>query len=118
MESKMTKASKEKAKFRQTSTWKKFRKVMHKAGGGVDYCTGKPLYKGWQLHHLDMALEHYKQLDQCNFRCLNRTTHEIIHFLFRYKNYKEILKNIEDILDKMTELNKGENNEESGKNSK
>ena len=103
----MTNASKEKAKFRQSSKWYNFRKLMRK-NNKVDYVTGYPLRKGWQLHHLDMSLEHYKLLDPINFTCLNRKTHDIVHFLFRYKNWRECLKHLEIVLSRMEELNNRE----------
>ena len=110
----MTNASKEKAKFRNTSRWKKFRKEMYKKADGKDFLTGKPLRKGWQLHHLDMSLDNYKVLSPERFVCLNRTTHEMVHFLFRYKNYKDILRQANSVLDEMTFYNKGDKKNATG----
>lgn len=97
-------ASKEKAKFRRSSTWKKFRQKM-KAKFKKDFITGRPLLKGFQVHHCDMSLENYKNLKEENFYCLNKTSHEIVHFLFRYKEWREILKRLKVILEKMEKLN-------------
>lgn len=72
----------------------------------VDAITGKPLYKGWNLHHCDMSDEHYEDLsNEENFECLNVSSHEFVHWLFRYKNWREILKNIETLLEKMEKIN-------------
>lgn len=54
-----------------------------------------------------MSAENYDQLTEENFIALNKQTHETIHALFRYyKNDKDILNRIKQVLDKMVELNK------------
>ena len=100
-----TTEAKEKAKFRRTAAWKKFRQKM-RCKNKVDFVTDKPLLKGFQVHHCDMSLENYKNLKEENFYCLNKTTHEIIHFLFRYKNWRELLDRIRIVLEKMEKLNR------------
>ena len=101
----MSKAQNRKSKFRSTSPWKKFRTYM-KQKYRVDAITGKPLYKGWNLHHCDLNEAHYEDIsDESHFCCLNKTSHDVIHFLFRYKNWREVLKNIESLLEKMEKLN-------------
>ena len=100
----MTKEAKHKQKFRSSAKWKKFRAYMKKKYK-VDAITGKPLRAGWQLHHLDMSDDHYEDLNEENFICLNRNTHKIIHEIFRY-DYDTYLHNIKTYLDKMKELNK------------
>ena len=108
---KETAESKEKAKFRRTATWKKFRQRM-RSKNKVDFVTQKPLLKGFQVHHCDMRLENYKELKEENFYCLNKTTHEMIHFLFRYTNWRELLERIKIVLEKMESLNKQEQSKE------
>ena len=49
-----------------------------------DAITGKPLRKGCNLHHLDMSIENYQDLDENKFIPLNKTTHEMLHQVFRY----------------------------------
>lgn len=100
----MTKEQKHKSKFRQTSKWKNWRKYL-KGKRKVDAVTGKPLLKGWNLHHCDMNDAHYENLVEDNFECLNKASHEMIHWLFRYKNWRELLTNIYRILEKMEKLN-------------
>lgn len=102
-----TAESKEKVKFRRTATWKKFRQRM-RTKNKVDFVTQKPLLKGFQVHHCDMSIENYKNLKEDHFYCLNKTTHEMIHFLFRYKNWRELLERIKVVLEKMESLNKQE----------
>ena len=102
----MSKTQNKKSKFRSTNTWKSFRKSM-KIKRKNDVITGRPLLKGWNLHHCDLNEEHYEDIsNDYNFECLNKTTHEVIHWLFRYKNWREILKNIETLLEKMEKLNR------------
>ena len=102
----MSKIQNKKSKFRSTSTWKSFRKLM-KDKRKNDEVTGRPLLKGWNLHHCDLNEAHYEDIsNEDNFKCLNKTTHEVIHWLFRYKNWREILKNIEILLEKMEKLNR------------
>ena len=101
------KAKDVKAKFRQSKEWRVFRKKIFDKQGGKDIITGKKLYKGYNVHHLDMAAENYDQLIEENFIAVNKQTHEAIHTLFRYyKNDKDILNRIKQVLDKMVELNK------------
>lgn len=72
---------------------------MKKISGSVDAITGKPLYAGWNLHHLDE--KHYDDLKPEKFRCLNRESHKIVHWLARYTNYAEIATNLVDIVREM-----------------
>lgn len=73
----------------------------------IDVVTGRPLLKGWNLHHCDLNEAHYEDIsNEDNFECLNQTTHKFVHWLFRYKNWREILKNIETLLEKMEKLNR------------
>ena len=100
------KAKDVKAKFRQTKEWKEFRKRIFEKQGRKDIITGKKLYKGYNLHHCDMSAENYDKLIEENFIAVNKQTHETIHTLFRYyRDDKDILNRIKQVLDKMTELN-------------
>jgi hypothetical protein len=83
---------KEKTKFRASSKWKKFRVFMKKLFEGKDAITGKPLYKGWNLHHLDE--KNYSDLKPEKFIPLNKKSHEMLHFLERYDNYEEVAANL------------------------
>ena len=101
------KAKDVKAKFRQSKEWKEFRKRMFEKQGGKDIITGKKLCKGYNVHHYDMSAENYDKLIEENFIAVNKQTHDALHFLFRYyKNDKDILNRIKQVLDKMVELNK------------
>lgn len=100
-----TPEAKEKAKFRQSSAWLKFRAYLKKKRK-IDEITEKPLYKGFQVHHLDMSIENYRKLNEENFRTYNRTTHEFIHWLYKYPNWKKVIDNIVRDLTEMDRLNK------------
>ena len=101
------KAKDVKAKFRQSKEWKEFRKRMFEKQCGKDIITGKKLCKGYNVHHYDMSAENYDKLIEENFIAVNKQTHDALHFLFRYyKNDKDILNRIKQVLDKMVELNK------------
>ena len=101
------KNSDKKSKFRQSKEWKEFRKRIFDKQDGKDIITGKKLYKGYNVHHCDMSAENYGKLIEENFIAVNKNTHETLHFLFRYyKNDKDVLDRIKQVLDKMVELNK------------
>ena len=101
------KASDKKAKLRATKEWKAFRLKIAEKQDKKDFITGKPLRKGYNVHHLDMSAENYDKLIDENFIALNKQTHDALHFLFRYyQNDKDILEKFKKVLDKMVELNK------------
>ena len=101
------KAKDVKAKFRQSKEWKEFRKRIFNKQDGKDIITGKKLYKGYNVHHLDMSAENYDQLIEENFIAVNKQTHETIHALFRYyQKDPTVLDRLKTVLDIMKELNK------------
>ena len=100
----LTKERKEKAKFRQTAVWKNFRNMLKKQRK-VDFLTGKPLRAGFQVHHCDLNPEHYKNLDPDAFYTLSRYSHQYIHWLFRYQDWRDILARTAIVLRKMEEMN-------------
>jgi hypothetical protein len=102
----MNETQKAKKKFRQTAEWKNFRKLMFSKSGKVDRITQKPLHKGWQLHHLLLDETKYSELNEENFICLNRQTHETIHWIFRYYvKDPAIIDRLREIMQKMKEIN-------------
>lgn len=101
----MNETQKNKRNFRASSKWKDFRKKI-KEKQKVDFITGKPLYAGFNLHHLDLDEKHYEDIsNEDNFVCLNRKSHDLVHFLFRYKEWRKLLKNIETLLERMEKIN-------------
>lgn len=99
-------AQKDKAKFRSTAKWKKFRKSL-KDSRKRDEVTLKPLYKGFSVHHLDLDEGHYTDLtDPSHFACLNKKTHDFIHWAYQhYTKDPSFLERVEVMLDRMAEIN-------------
>lgn len=97
--------SKEKANFRNTALWKTFREHMASKYNNRDAITGEKLRKGWQLHHLDLDAEHYKDLIEDHFIPLNVGTHELIHRLFLFCKKEAQVEKMKSALQKMYELN-------------
>ena len=101
------KAKDVKAKFRQSKEWKEFRKIIFDKQDGKDIITGKKLYRGYNVHHLDMSAENYDKLIEENFIAVNKQTHEALHFLFRYyQKDTTVLDRLKTVLEKMNEVNK------------
>lgn len=97
-----------KEEFRRTKQWKDFRKKL-KHEQKIDPITGQRLVKRFNLHHCDEKPEHYENLIDENFVCLNPQTHEIVHWLWgdanRRKNWKDLLDKLTKLLQRMDELN-------------
>lgn len=94
----------ERSKFRKSEAWKKLR-AKCRLHTSVDFITKKPLEKTWNLHHLDLNVQRYDQIDSLErFMPLNKKTHEIIHELFKwYSKDHKVLDRIKSTLDKMEE---------------
>lgn len=91
-----------KSKVRQTKEWRQLRIDIEDAYDGLDPITGKKLLKGFNVHHLDMRTEHYDDLNIEKFRPLNKSTHDAIHWLYRYyEKDPTILDRIREMLDLM-----------------
>lgn len=92
--------------LRRSRRWKEHRKRIASIQGGRDIITGKPLRKGCQCHHLNLDKEHYTDLNDGDFICINRSTHEMIHWLWRYwKTDHGIISRLEDVMEKMDIIN-------------
>lgn len=106
MTQKEKKKMNKKDKFRQSKAWKDWRKTCYNYYKGKDYVTGKPLYKGYNLHHLDNKLENYSNLDdEERFLPLNSKTHAFIEWLWTYwKKDHGIIDRIIFVLEKMKDF--------------
>lgn len=98
----------EKKKFRATKEWQKFRKYMKSYDHNRDYITGKPLRAGYNLHHLNLDENAYCDIsDPEHFISLNKKTHDCLHYFWTYYHSdKRVLDRLEEILEKMEELNR------------
>lgn len=84
----------------------KFRKMI-KAAQVVDPITGSRLSPTCNLHHKDLNPDHYTDIsNKDNFVCLNKTSHDVVHFLWQSHNgWKVALDSLRDILEDMERLN-------------
>lgn len=95
-----------KTKFRRSSKWMKFRKLM-KAEQGSDPITGSKLTPTCNVHHKDLNFEHYEDIsDKTHFVCLNKTSHDVVHFLWQSHNgWRKAVLGLVSILKDMEKLN-------------
>lgn len=98
-----------KTKFRRTAKWKAFREKKRKEQK-VDYITGKPLSKTFNLHHCDLRSENYENItNEDNFICLNSTSHDTVHFFFgdekTKKDWRKMVLRLIEILKRMEKIN-------------
>lgn len=94
----------QRSEFRKSRKWKAFK---HECRLLVtkDYITKEPLVKDWNLHHLDLNVGRYDQLDPARFMPLNPKTHELIHDLFKlYKKDRHVIERIAETLEKMWQM--------------
>lgn len=102
----MTTTAKNKAKFRRTKIWQAFRKKLKYFYKSLDALTLKPLRSGWAAHHLSMKEEDYCNLGTDRLVPVNKMSHRLIHYCYTYyKDDPEFLGRLEQILQKMKELN-------------
>lgn len=102
----MTEAQKHKSQVRRSKHWQCFRRKL-KSIRRCDEITLMPLRAGWNLHHMDMSDGNYDDLsDEDKFRCYNRLTHKLIHWLFPYYcKDRTIIDRIKNDLEVMRQLN-------------
>ena len=95
---------KERATFRKSDEWHAL-KAKCRLHTSTDFVTKAPLSRTWNLHHLDLRVQHYDRLDDINrFMPLNKKTHEMIHELYKlYSKDHKVLDRIKLVLDKMEE---------------
>ncbi len=104
----MSEKSEFKRKFRATKTWKVFRLFM-KNKYRVDYITQKPLSKMFNLHHCDLHVENYTNLDEAHFKCLGNSMHDVVHTMYRYyRKDRKCIDRLKEVLDLMVELSEDE----------
>lgn len=97
-----------KKKVRDTPEWKQLRIDIASEHDNLDAITNRKLLKGWNCHHCDMSVDNYDKLDDhSHFVPLNKSSHELVHTLFRYyRKDKGVLDRLKAILDLMDKLNK------------
>lgn len=94
-----------KSKLRTTKEWRQFR-IDIEDYYEIDQLTHKKLLKGWNNHHMDMRVENYDKLIIERFRPFNKSSHDLIHVLYRYyEKDPDILTRLKNILDDMVRMN-------------
>ena len=97
---------KEYSDFLKTKVWKEFRLKIAERDNKKDFLTGSRLLKGFNCHHFDMNKDNYKNLNEEHFISLNKQSHEVLHFLYRYyQKDPDILLRLKILLDKMNDIN-------------
>ena len=90
--------------FRKSAAWKEF-KHRCRLHTSKDFITKQPLDRTWNLHHLDLNVQHYDDISEMDkFLPLNESTHKLIHELYKlYKKDPKVLDRINAVLEKMKE---------------
>ena len=103
----VSESQKMKRRVRQSKAWRTLRNNKNVEQGGLDPISKKKLTKTCNCHHLDLREENYTKIDnKDNFVLLNKMTHDAVHFFYKYyKDDREILNRLKDILDKMLKIN-------------
>lgn len=101
----------DKKKVRNTKEWREFRELI-RTNQKKDPITLSRLTKSFHLHHCDLDENNYDKYNEDNMLGLNSRSHDVVHFLFNIKDkngnrdYKNAIKRLTAVLDKMHELNK------------
>lgn len=92
--------------FRSSKEWKDHRKHIADMQDSRDVVTDKRLLKGYQCHHMNLDKDHYTDLNDEDFICVNKNTHRFIHWLWTYyKKDPDIIKRIEGVMNTMSLIN-------------
>ena len=113
----MNDKQKSKRNFRQSKTWKEFKKKMWEACGKVDGITLSKLRKGANLHHRNLNEKEYENLREDWFLPCNNLTHKVIHWLWTYyKKDPAIIDRLKAEMERMKKINaeiQGETSEQA-----
>lgn len=110
----MNDKQKSKRNFRQSKTWKDFKKKMWEACGKVDGITLHKLRKGANLHHRNLDEKEYENLREDWFLPCNNLTHKVIHWLWTYyKKDERIIDRLKEEMERMKAINQGGGNEQT-----
>lgn len=94
------------AELRRSREWREHRRRIAALQGNMDIVTGRPLRKGYQCHHLNLDKSQYDVLSDEDFICINRSTHEMIHWLWRYwRTDPAVIARLGDVMSKMDIIN-------------
>lgn len=97
----------EKRKFRSSKRWKEWRNYISNKFDHRDVISGKPLRKGYSVHHLCTLPGEYQNLVEDRFIPLNKQMHETIHVCYNYaKSDSGFMERLLYWVNRMIELNK------------
>lgn len=93
--------------FRGSVAWKALKGQVAHLQDNKCFVSGRPLTNRANLHHLDLDLDHYEQIDDIShFVYLSADIHDAVHTLFKCPvGWKKALDNLADVLQRMDELN-------------
>lgn len=93
--------------FRGSPAWKALKARVAQAQGNKCFVSGRPLKSRANLHHLDLDLSHYEQVDDVSrFVYLSADIHDAVHTLYKCPvGWKKALENLANVLQRMDELN-------------
>ena len=93
--------------FRGSVVWKSFKDQMARMQDNKCAISGRPLSKRAALHHLDLNLDNYEQLDDTtHFAYLSADIHDAVHTLYKCPvGWKKALENLAGLLQRMDEIN-------------
>lgn len=75
-----------KKRVRNSKAWRTLRHDKNVEQKGVDPITLKKLTKTANLHHMNMDISEYSNLENTeDFVMLNKMTHDTIHFCYKYQ---------------------------------
>lgn len=102
-----------KDKVRKSKEWKELRELKLKEQK-LDPITGKKILKGANCHHKCLDVEQYDNLSPERFVLLNRQTHRVLHWVYgderHHKDWKSILKGLQELCEDMDKYNNDINN--------
>lgn len=102
---------KDKSKIRHSNNWKILKEELELRYRHSDILTNDKLKEDFSCHHLDLNPNNYSNFaDITHFVPLNKSSHEFLHFIYRYyAKDPSILNRLKDLLDKMILLNEFDN---------
>lgn len=106
----LSETQKAKKKLRNSKKWRVLRHNKNIEQKGLDPITLGKLSKTCNLHHLDLMEENYNKIDnKDNFILLNKMTHEMVHWVYKYQSKDEnFIDRLMEVINKMIEINEGE----------
>lgn len=93
--------------FRGSVAWKALKGQVAHLQNNKCFVSGRPLTNRANLHHLDLDLDHYEQIDDISrFVYLSADIHDAVHTLYKCPvGWRKALGNMAAVMQRMDELN-------------